>query len=623
MNKAATFEALRSLVQSVDPRRSQAASTVWLIIGLSVTFSIAAAVWVGGLARENIVEQHERRLALETDQLSSDLSQAVAERLGAMRAERHILDPTDTSDVNAQLLGLFQELSLTYPQLVWLLVADEHGRVLTGNMSRMPSKNVSEQAWFAAALRSPVLGMIAPIAADPVAPADSSGVTSLGDMAAPVTNSAGRVVGVIVTHLRWPRSSKPTLRLTDEPDPTTHAEAALLDRDGTVVAGAPLAVGVRRASATAWKKERARFEPHFEVLPGGRRMLVARAPLSAAADAAAEWMVQLSEPDIRVYQRANALRKQILWVSIGLGIFTALLGGLGAHQLTARLRHLAASVARVKHNAAEQIEIPNGVDEVALLARAFADLLDDLQLERAGLKSLSLELERRVAVRTSEVQRLAEDARYAAIVRERLKIARDLHDTLAHSMMAMLSEIRYLRRIQIHNPAMLADELARAEEVAHEGLEEARTAITQMRETAVRDIGLGPALAAALERLIDSTGVTGEFVSEPGAARFGDERAETLARMAQEALRNIERHASASRVVMTLRGNDADLDLTIQDDGVGFDPTSARAGHYGIVGLYEQAELIGARLQIISHPGQGTRICISLRVTPTQFDAVS
>ena len=78
-----------------------------------------------------------------------------------------------------------------------------------------------------------------------------------------------------------------------------------------------------------------------------------------------------------------------------------------------------------------------GLDEVAQLGRAFANVLTDLQNERRELKNLSLELERRVAVRTREVERLAEETRYAAIARERLKMARDLHDTLAHSMMAL------------------------------------------------------------------------------------------------------------------------------------------------------------------------------------------
>jgi signal transduction histidine kinase len=313
-----------------------------------------------------------------------------------------------------------------------------------------------------------------------------------------------------------------------------------------------------------------------------------------------------------VYQRADALALSILWVSIGLGTATALLGALGARHLTGRLKRLARSVASVGQDEAARLEVPGGVDEVAQLGSAFAKILGDLQQERR-------ELERRVAVRTREVERLAEESRYAAIVRERLNIARDLHDTLAHSMMALLSEIRFLRRLQARDPAAVANELAHAEKIAREGLQEARTAITQMRGNAVRETGLGPALGKAFERFVNHTGLTGNFSADPEAARFGDERAETLLRMTQEALRNVERHAHATRVVVRLQTTNTHLELRIEDNGIGFDPQAHRPGHFGLVGLREQAELIGAELRIDSKPGEGTAICVSLKLSPIAF----
>ena len=138
-----------------------------------------------------------------------------------------------------------------------------------------------------------------------------------------------------------------------------------------------------------------------------------------------------------------------------------------------------------------------------------------LQLERSKLRTLSAELEQRVSIRTREVERLSEEARYAAVVRERLKIARDLHDTLAHSMMAMLAEVRLLRKLNVHDPGALSDELAHAEQVAHQGLKEARAAITQMRFNAVRDVGLGAALADAIKLFSERTGLAVDFISEP------------------------------------------------------------------------------------------------------------
>jgi signal transduction histidine kinase len=90
--------------------------------------------------------------------------------------------------------------------------------------------------------------------------------------------------------------------------------------------------------------------------------------------------------------------------------------------------------------------------------------------------------------------------------------------------------------------------------------------------------------------------------------------------MAEEALRNIERHAKATRAAVTLRTIEAtQLQLRIEDDGIGFDPNMPRLGHYGVVGLHEQAHLIGARLAIDSSPGRGTVLTVTLRMTPEEL----
>ncbi len=621
---------LKSALRTLDPRRSLVVGAMWLIIGLAAAFSVAATVWVGSIARENVLEQHVRRLSLETDQLSSDLGQALAARLDAVRAAERMLGATEGAGQTSRLKDVFDELVSAYPQLDWIAVADSHGEVVGTNGVLPVSSDQGKSPWFAGARQGPWLGVIEGSRARPdraragLGAETGSNTAALGDLAAPVRDAEGRVVGVIAAHLSWRRAPYHPERLTDESDPRGSTQAQVLDRDGVVRIGPDslrnkpwngIPIEDKKAAAPA------SASPQFERLPDGRHVLVARAPVSTGNEVAPlGWQVQLSEPNERVYQRADAVAFKILWVSMCLGTATAFLGVLGARQLTGRLKRLALSVASVGQNQDARIEIPGGVDEVAQLARAFGKILGDLQRERGELQTLSGELERRVAVRTREVERLAEESRYAAIVRERLKIARDLHDTLAHSMMAILSEIRFLRRLQARDPAAVPDELARAEEVAHEGLREARIAITQMRVNAVRETGLGPALSNEFERFINRTGLTGEFSADIEAGRFGDERAETLLRMAQEALRNVERHAMATRVAVKLQTTDGrHLELRIEDNGVGFDPAAPRPSHYGIVGLREQADLIGAELKIDSSPHQGTTLTITLRIAPAAF----
>jgi signal transduction histidine kinase len=572
---------------------------MWLIIALAAAFSAAATLWVGRIARENVLQQHFRRLSLETEQLGSDLSQALSVRLDAVRAA-----------APGRLSSLYQELARAYPQLGWIAIADASGSIVA-SATLNPGDSVRSSAWFRAGMQGPWLGVIE--AGSPPG-ASRAGITELGELAFPVRDEAGVVVGVIAAHASWQRPPQHAQRLTDESDPRALTLAFVLDRAGIVLIGPENMRGQPWNGIVTNETPLGASGPQFERLPDGRRVLISRSGLSGGNEIAAlGWQVLLSEPNERVFQRANALELEILWVSMCLGAATALLGILGARQLTRRLKHLADSVAAVGKDESARIEIPRGVDEVARLGAAFAGILGDLQQERS-------ELERRVAVRTREVERLAEEARYAAIVRERLKIARDLHDTLAHSMMAMLSEIRFLRRLALHDPGAVPEELVRAERAAHEGLQEARSAITQMRVTAVRETGLGPALANEVERFIDRTGLSGEFNADAAGARFGDERAETLLRMAQEALRNVERHAMATRVEVRLQSNDGEmLDMRIEDNGIGFDPGALHPGHYGIVGLREQAQLIGAELTIDAKPNEGTRVSVSLRLSPAVF----
>jgi signal transduction histidine kinase len=619
----------QALLQRIDPRRSLIAGAIYLVCVLGIAFSTAAAIWVGGIARENVLEQHVRRLSLETDQLSSDLSEALAARIGAMNTARILLGRNELADTTLELGRSYEELVSAYPQLDWVAIADATGTIVRSNGSLREGSRVDHSQWFVAGLKAPWVGVIEGIR-DPTRRSElttPSDLSALGDMSIPVQDNNGRLVGVVAAHLSWRRTPDHAPRLTDETDLPRLTEAYVLNGADVVLIGPARSRGRQWSGVPINGNQNTRSPSHstaypmFERLADGRRVLVSRAPLNTAHDMASLGLqVLLSEPNERVYQRANAVTKEILWASLAIGAIIALMGALGIRHLTRRLERLALSVASVRRNDTATIEVPDGIDEVSQLGEAFSNLIGDLAQERRELKTLASELERRVAVRTREVERLADESRYAAVVRERLALARALHDTLAHSMMAIISEIRFIRRLQTQDPASVPDELGRAEELAHEGLSEARSAIAQMRATTVREAGLGPALSGEFKKFLDRTGLVGEFRADPTAAQFGDERSEVLLRMTQEALRNIDRHAKAIRVTVTLEIlSGTHLVLRIDDDGMGFDPQMPKLGHYGLLGLHEQAELIGADLRIDSNFQMGTKICISLPISPIVF----
>ena len=127
----------------------------------------------------------------------------------------------------------------------------------------------------------------------------------------------------------------------------------------------------------------------------------------------------------------------------------------------------------------------------------------------------------------------------------------------------------------------------------------------------------GPRLGSAIARFSERTGLDVNYDADPQAASFADPRAETVFRIADEALRNIDRHAQASRVDVSLRdAGEGAIELTITDDGVGFDPAAPHPGHYGVVGIREQAQLIDAELDLQSRPGAGAKLRLRLAVGP-------
>jgi signal transduction histidine kinase len=176
--------------------------------------------------------------------------------------------------------------------------------------------------------------------------------------------------------------------------------------------------------------------------------------------------------------------------------------------------------------------------------------------------------------------------------------------------------------------AELDAELARAEAVAVTGVAEARAAINQMRDNGVRDTGLGPALQDLSRRFGQRTGVAVTIEADPRAASWADDRSETVFRIVEEALRNVQRHAQAKSVRILLScapvspaaglgsGLQAAVNARIEvvDDGLGFDPSVARPGHYGLRGMQEQASLIQARLAVHSQAGEGARVILDFEI---------
>jgi signal transduction histidine kinase len=199
------------------------------------------------------------------------------------------------------------------------------------------------------------------------------------------------------------------------------------------------------------------------------------------------------------------------------------------------------------------------------------------------------------AARTVEAQEL-----------ERRRLAGEIHDGIGQRLVSLWYHL-LAAEDAAGGDETLRHELGVAKELATAALQETRSAITGLRPSVLDDLGL----AAGLESLVRSIpGLEVDLDVEPGRLPAHVEVA--LYRIAQEALQNVVKHAGAARVRISLRAEDGAIRLTVDDDGRGFAQdrlASAEERHsYGMVGMQERAELIGATLNLVSSPDAGTTV---------------
>lgn len=208
----------------------------------------------------------------------------------------------------------------------------------------------------------------------------------------------------------------------------------------------------------------------------------------------------------------------------------------------------------------------------------------------------------------AERAKAQEEARAAAIANERLRIAHDLHDTLVRSIVSMIMQTRVIAKTTTDPQAKTA--LQELESEARSGLQETRAAIAQIRQ-APGDVDLQAVVEEfAARRPRQAPEVETRWELDEAALSHGMQ--ELCARVLRESLRNVELHAGAGRVRVGLRREGKAARLTIEDDGVGFDPGAPTPDHFGLAGMRERASAAGATLEIESARGHGARISLLL-----------
>lgn len=595
------------LMAGLDPRRHLSAAIGWSMLAVVALASLVAGNLAAAEAERAARASTERLMAQFATQVDHGLGMNLRNRLSIVQATAAQIAASGHKGADALRLHL-DAVQAQFPEFAWLGVADLHGRVMTATGGILQGESVAQRPWFAAAQAGPHLGDVhKAVLLEKYLPRAADGQPlRFVDVAAPIRLENGGLVGVVGGHLAWGWIDRLQAELLGSLDSKRRLELVLVDGDGVVMVGPQSWIGRTLKAA--------------DDLSEGGAYIVGRHLAKDTDDAGLGWKVTVRQSAEPALAHVRRLHHTVFATVLLAGVVAALVALSVTHWLTRRLAALAAEATAVRQGQRTGISVPPGEDEVSRIGATMSELVGHLQREKAALSELNAELDARVVERTARIERRADDSRHAAVTRERLRMARDLHDTLAHSLMALLTQLRLVRKLKDKmSEDEFGAELARAEEVAASGLAEARAAITQIRHGTVRENGLAAALRDLLVRFGERTGVGATLRAKGWAADLADERAETLYRIVEEALRNVERHAQARSVIVeiddaSVTGDDSGqvaaprATLSVRDDGVGFDTAVPVPGHYGMLGMREQAELIGAELVVRSLARQGTEL---------------
>lgn len=200
-----------------------------------------------------------------------------------------------------------------------------------------------------------------------------------------------------------------------------------------------------------------------------------------------------------------------------------------------------------------------------------------------------------------------------AQTQERNRIARELHDTLAHTLSSSSVQLEAIKALFDRNPDEAKKMLSRTLENTKSGLTETRRALIDLRSSELETFGLTQAVKNVVESAADRSGFKTEFHLEKEMDMLPEDVTHCLYRCTQEAVENILRHANASEVAVSLVSEADTVVLSISDNGKGFDPQQLGREHLGTRGMRERVEMLGGTIKIKSKLNEGTTITTVLK----------
>jgi len=376
---------------------------------LAVATAASLGFHVAAVSRDHLFESNTELLLAQADTAAELLYLGIRDRREELRHLADLGEPIGIAD-NATLMRRWIELlQESFPDYAWIGHASPEGRVLVATGAAKEGQDVSHRPWFVAALQGPYLGRVQDGTELAAALQDAEDPPSrLLDIATPLRASNGDPGGVVGAYVDWRWAQRTVEGVAHLPG----SELMILDAQGVVIHGPERLMGLDLAADGIDLPA----SGHTAELdwPDGRHFLTAViSGTHFAARGDFDWTVVSRQPAAIAHAHSEALHHTILFAGLLVALPFALLGWLGAGAATRPLRRLAAAARRLRRGEPAALPVPSGTAETVELTEALAGAVEELTEQQRHLAEINASLERRVAERTSELERASEAAEAA------------------------------------------------------------------------------------------------------------------------------------------------------------------------------------------------------------------
>jgi two-component system, NarL family, sensor histidine kinase LiaS len=264
------------------------------------------------------------------------------------------------------------------------------------------------------------------------------------------------------------------------------------------------------------------------------------------------------------------------------------------------------------------------IDALHLALKQVASGNMAVRIPEAGARSFTPayrefnEMAKKLEQRMQWLQRIGEEqvmreaaSNEAAVLEERKRLARDLHDTVSQHLFAIHMSASSMPKLLEINPDRAQDVLQQLIQMSSLAQKQMRGLIAQLRPLELEGRSLQEALDKWFPDYCRQNGLQGELGWRI-AGQMSEAKEHQLFLIIQEAMANIVKHAGAGNVTLTASETERQYAMTLQDDGAGFRADQVKAGSYGLSTMRERAQKLGGDTEIISKPGSGTRIRVTI-----------